>query len=240
MREHDRLSHVNPYIAWRGFEQLGWETVFFAKSELKSLVDESQITRETPVVGGIPAILEALELLGCARPEMDALPQSLQSFAGRRVWKQTLAQVRAHIVDEGPSLFVKPLPRDHKLFNGHVVRAFRDLIETSGVDSQTEVLCSEVVDFQSEYRGFVHHRELVGFRHYAGDFRFYPDMNLVDEGLKSFADKPVACSMDWGVTSDGRTLLVEVNDGYALGTYGLDPLFYAPMMRDRWFEMTQK
>jgi hypothetical protein len=44
--------------------------------------------------------------------------------------------------------------------------------------------------------------------------------------------------MDWGVTRDERTLLVEVNDAYSLGSYGLDPLVYAPMLADRWFEMT--
>jgi hypothetical protein len=39
--------------------------------------------------------------------------------------------------------------------------------------------------------------------------------------------------MDWGVTSDGKTVLIEVNDVYALGCYGLDRLLYASMLRDR-------
>ncbi len=28
-------------------------------------------------------------------------------------------------------------------------------------------------------------------------------------------------SMDFGLTDDGRTLLIEVNDGYSIGCYGL-------------------
>ena len=34
-------------------------------------------------------------------------------------------------------------------------------------------------------------------------------------------ERPVACSMDICVTKDGKTLLVELNDSYALGCYGL-------------------
>lgn len=35
-----------------------------------------------------------------------------------------------------------------------------------------------------------------------------------------FSDAPNGYGIDFGVTDDGRTLLIEVNDGYALGSYG--------------------
>ena len=37
----------------------------------------------------------------------------------------------------------------------------------------------------------------------------------------------------------GKTLLVEVNDSYALGHYGLRTIPYARMIEARWEEMTQ-
>lgn len=38
-------------------------------------------------------------------------------------------------------------------------------------------------------------------------------------------------------TDDGRTLLVEVNDGYALGCYGLQHNLYAKLLAARWAEL---
>lgn len=228
------FHNANTYTAWRGFEQLGAHIEFFDMSQIHSL----PLQRETPVIGGIPCVLKALEILGQSRPQIASLPAQLHAFYGRKIEVQTLQEVRNRINEEtAQALFIKPLPHDHKLFDGHVVSRFRDLIQTAGIDPQTPILTSEVVDFIAEYRGFVHQNELVGFRHYRGDFRFYPDMKIVDAGLRAFVDSPVACSMDWGVTRDGRTLLIEINDAYSLGCYGLDPLFYAPMLRDRWFQM---
>lgn len=44
---------------------------------------------------------------------------------------------------------------------------------------------------------------------------------------------------DFGVDDFGRTLLIEVNDGYALGNYGLSPKQYAEMTMNRWKEITK-
>ena len=44
--------------------------------------------------------------------------------------------------------------------------------------------------------------------------------------------------INFGVTSKGETLLVEVNEGYALGCYGLLPDLYVKMIITRWAELT--
>jgi len=43
--------------------------------------------------------------------------------------------------------------------------------------------------------------------------------------------------MDFGLTEDGRTLLVEINDGFALGSYGLDPIQYAKLLSACWADI---
>ena len=48
---------------------------------------------------------------------------------------------------------------------------------------------------------------------------------------------PEGFAMDFGVTDDGRTLLIEVNDGYSLGTYGLEATLYARLLSARWAEL---
>ncbi len=46
-------------------------------------------------------------------------------------------------------------------------------------------------------------------------------------------DAPIAYGLDIGVT-DGRTLVVEVNDGYALGKLWLSPLNSINFHKARW------
>jgi hypothetical protein len=50
---------------------------------------------------------------------------------------------------------------------------------------------------------------------------------------------PVSYSLDVGVMEDGRTALVECNDGWALGYYkgDLRPLDYFKMLDARWQEL---
>ena len=43
--------------------------------------------------------------------------------------------------------------------------------------------------------------------------------------------------MDFGVTDDGRTLLIEINDGFSLGTYGIEDTLYAKLLTARWAEL---
>ena len=46
-----------------------------------------------------------------------------------------------------------------------------------------------------------------------------------------------SCSMDICVTKDGRTLLVEFNDAYSLGAYGLADIYYAKLISARWSQL---
>lgn len=64
-----------------------------------------------------------------------------------------------------------------------------------------------------------------------------PDTGTVRAAVAAYAEAPVAYSLDFGVTADGRTLLVEANDAFALGAYGLEPVVYARMLEDRWLEL---
>ena len=43
--------------------------------------------------------------------------------------------------------------------------------------------------------------------------------------------------MDWAVTRDGRTILVEVNDGFALGNDGVPGHQYTALIEARWRQL---
>lgn len=64
------------------------------------------------------------------------------------------------------------------------------------------------------------------------------DPNVIECAIKDYITAPNAYGIDFGVTSSGETLLVEVNEGYALGCYGLFPHLYAKLVLTRWAELT--
>jgi hypothetical protein len=52
--------------------------------------------------------------------------------------------------------------------------------------------------------------------------------------------QPAGMSLDFGVTDKGETILVEANDGWALGYYpwgNLTPSGYANLIVERWMEI---
>ncbi len=229
----NQFRGVNEYIAFRGFESLGYEICPFVAAEVESL----DLDAATPVVAGIPTVWRALKKLGATPPQLAPIPRGLERFAGREFGLCTLNEIRVHVVEEKAPIFIKPIVG--KLFDGHVAGAYRDLIRTAGLPDETANWWSDVVEFKGEYRGYVCNGELVGFGHYKGDFRMPVDFAPVEMAIQEYDELPRGCSMDWGVTADGRTLLIEVNDGYSLGCYGLSPILYANLLASRWNELAK-
>ncbi len=64
-------------------------------------------------------------------------------------------------------------------------------------------------------------------------------MKAVKDMVHSYVDAPSAYSIDIGLTDNDENIIVEVNDGYSLGTYGLDPLLYAKLLSACWVELTR-
>lgn len=224
------------YTVWRGLSEVGVEISWFTDFDTEVL---PYLTPSTLVHSGVGDVRKAFEHLPHARmPELHTIPDCIEPLMGRRVWKGILGELR-----RAPStwpIFMKP--NQHKLFTGYVVRDFSDLLKTSHLPDSTEVWFQEPVEFLSEYRCFIHWDKLVGMRHYAGDCTIFPEPEVVkwaqDELLRRNVLLPSAYSIDLGVLSTGQTVVVEVNDGFALGTYGLPWNLYVPMVCDRWLELT--
>lgn len=73
-----------------------------------------------------------------------------------------------------------------------------------------------------------------------GFFQFSNNNTNMIEDFKKWEGRPNACSMDICYTKDGRTLLVEMNDAYALGCYGLEKVMYARFISARWSQLLQR
>ena len=96
------------------------------------------------------------------------------------------------------------------------------------------------VRWASEHRVYVVRGRVVGIRHYAGDPAISPDEAVVSEAvraLREWGEATAGYGLDLGVLDDGRTALVEWNDGFSLGSYGLDAGSYTELILARWSEL---
>jgi hypothetical protein len=227
----------NFYIAWRGFDDRGFSIRFFTFAELKQgAVD---VSASNMVVGGAGAMVMALAKLGVHLPVIDDLPEPLAFLRGRKLWTSTLGEVRALSEKIESPMFIKPL-RDLKAFSGRLVGSFRDILSTAHLPDEMPVQVSEVVRFVSEWRFFVQKGEVIGAGCYRGDPRQFIDRRSLDAAIESWGPAaPSAYGIDLGLTDDGRTLLVEVNDGFSLGCMGLKPMSYSLFLQTRWEELVR-
>jgi hypothetical protein len=222
------------YAFWKGCKALGVETIGFEGIPVEDL----DLTKETLVFGGIGNVRKAFTKLGVPQPTVGEMPPpEVLEFYGRRVWATTMAEVRAGY-EENKFFFIKPL-RAHKAFPGHVTSgSISTLGLTATFEDGFEILASEVVSFKSEYRLFIHNGKIATSRFYRGDFRLCPDYTVADRFLETIQKPTVAYSLDLGVLEDnGRTLVIEINDAFSLGHYGMPSIPYTSMVIDRWEEI---
>lgn len=219
-----------------GFRFLGKDVQPFEEAQLPDLL----LTSETLVHGWVRTVQQALVQMGKAIPAALDYPDELASYLATPVRMTTLGEVHAAWRAETPEpVFVKPVAQ--KLFTGHTVERFSHLAETTPFPPDTPVWVAQVVDHVSEYRCFVHEHRLVGFKHYRGDPWLLPDRRTINQMIRDFAPAaPIAYGLDVGLieTGDGhKTCLVEINDCYALGNYGFDPIAYCEMLEARWLQL---
>lgn len=231
-KHQGEFANVNVFTAMLGFREKGYLIEYFEYPDLETLsLDEDCI-----VIGGIPVVVRAMERMGIRVPVLTSIPPSIAVYARRRVWETVLGEARRHVLD-GLPIFMKPRATDRKLFGGHVLRSFRDSIQTASLPDDHPVICSEPITFVSEYRVFVIEREIVGIKFYKGDFCVFPDAKMIDLVVAAYENAPSGYGIDFGVTDQGDTVLVEVNEGYSLGSYGLTPLLYSHLIETRWQEL---
>lgn len=225
-------------VAARGFAFLGYEVRFFLPEELPDL----PLMPETVVVAGMGTTRAAIERVAGRVPALAGVPAVLTPYLGREIWRTTVGEAR----DAGRfPVFVKPY-EDAKAFTGRVVGSAAEVdallmaAARPGFPALTDefpLLASEPVTFESEWRVFIRRGRVLGTSHYAGDPLLFPSAGTIRLALGAFRGAPAGYSADFGVADDGRTLLVEINDGFSLGCGALVANLYAELLEARWLEM---
>jgi hypothetical protein len=224
------------YTAWRGFSHLGYQLDFFEWDDLVAKC--LPLDRATLLVGGTVAVHKALKQIGVEPPRPLNIPSSLTRFAGRDIGESNLEAVRRDFESGRASpLFIKPLVQT-KTLTGRVIERKADLDALSHLESDLLLQTASLIDFVSEWRLYVHRNAVVGIAHYKGDWSLVPTPEIVGQAISAYEHCPVAYSLDFGISREGKTLLVEANDAFALGAHGIDAVAYAKMLEDRWIEIT--
>lgn len=216
------------FVAFMGCEELQIPIQKFDYSD----IGELDIKKNTIVFGGVTAVRHALTILGINPPAPIDIPKELEYYTKRKIEINTIK----HFSEKGTfPLFVKPMKP--KLFTGMVVSCKEELEYLACLDiagDESELITSSVVNFISEYRVFVIDKKIVDCRRYSGDFRVFPNMEFIEETINNYSSQPIAYAIDFGITDRGETMLIEVNDGYSIGSYGLNHRDYVNLCTLRW------
>jgi hypothetical protein len=144
----------------------------------------------------------------------------------------------AHLrVAAGERLFIKPI--EIKQFTGLVLDGFRYSC-LALLPDDTKVMAYKPFDSEivTEWRVYVHKHEILDSRNYAGDFTISPDYNyvhgVIEDNKQTF---PIAYTIDVAVLASGEMVVVEFNDMWEIGNYGVPNDLYVKALRDRYFEI---
>lgn len=221
--------------AFHGFKARDFSIEFFEWPPMRD--GHIRIDSDAIYVGGAGTIAHIMHKLAVILPAIDDHPTELHHLLGRNVWRTVMGAVRTAFQQQATPIFIKPY-RDPKYFAGTIVKAFRDLIPTAHVPDEKPILASDVVSFVSEWRMYILEGKVIGASCYSGDPLLFPDRAVLERALRDWPGMPAGCAIDLGVTDERRTLLVEVNDGYSLGSLGLRPVIYSRLLEARSRELT--
>lgn len=215
-----------------GFESLVYDIVPFQHSDIiMGKYDFAAL--KNVFVGSIDTMTALFKIIG-KYPEPIDYPRFVLhgDILTRTVIKVTLKDLINCYYDS--EIFIKPVKT--KLFDGMLVTKKEDLNYFKGYEEEL-VWASDKIDIVSEWRAYVHNNKLVQCSNYAGDFTLAPDYTYIQKLIEDYEQPPVSYTIDVAVLKDGRTTVVEFNDFWAIGSYGLDSTKYTEMLRDRYFQI---
>ena len=225
------------YRAWEGFRKRGVPCELFDPQTLEN--GSLPLERETLVAGAVRVVERALGTLGIVVPPADNLPRCLAKYRGREIGTSTWGELRQELLTAGidEPRFIKPLNRN-KRFPAFILYDASDVDLAPEIDEREQVLVSQVVEFVSEWRCFVLRGEIVDLCRYDGNVFDYTDPSIEQQAVVDYgAIAPEGYGIDFGVLDDGRTVLVEVNEGYSLNPYGLEAMAYSEILEARWLQL---
>jgi hypothetical protein len=86
-------------------------------------------------------------------------------------------------------------------------------------DDERIYVISEPLEIVSEYRCFIYRKKLVGIKNYSGDFKIFPNINIIEKYINNF-DKYNSYTMDFAILRNNEIKLIEIHQFFSCGLYG--------------------
>lgn len=150
----------------------------------------------------------------------------------------TLLEVKKRI-SNGEKLFIKPI--EIKLFTGFVLDQMQyTCLKNLSDDTKVMVYKPFESEIKTEWRIYIHNNKMVDSRNYSGDFTYSPNYEYVNNILKvNKSTFPCAYTIDIAVLENNENVVVEFNDMWAIGNYGIPNDLYLKLLSDRYFEIVK-
>lgn len=217
--------------AYLGFKDKQMNIIFFEE------IEEVPTYPNNIVVAFIEDTIKHFKNLNIQVPLSINIPIELMKYTKRNIRYMTMGEFKQ---DSQMPVFAKPNRFAKEFVAGVIKNPDSKKYFFNDIDDDTPVLVSDVIDIVSEYRCYVLKGDLKGIKWYIGDIRVFPDVKVIDAAIIDYKSAPSAYVIDFGITKDGETVLIEVNDAWSVGNYGLDDKTYANMLLTRWLEITKK
>ncbi len=204
--------------------------------ELKSAGTLKNLAKIHPFIGSTEFMTEIWKELGVT----PRVPRN--SNRDHKTYR--MDQVRQAVL-RGEKLFVKPF--EIKLFTGVVVDQYNISSLKEFKDDWLVMVYDVLPQIIAEWRFYIHNHKIVDFKNYSGDLLTpLPHTEWINNVLKENKNSfPCAYTMDlanidvtWKHLS-GSTV-IEYNDMWAIGNYGMPNDLYVRMLKDRYFEIIKK
>lgn len=135
--------------------------------------------------------------------------------------------------------FIKPV--EIKLFTGFVYDGC-NYPSIQSLPNDTKIYVYEVLPkILSEWRIYVYRNRLTDSCFYSGNFRITPNYDWIDELIKVNKELidpfPDTYVIDVGILENGEMTVIEYNDMWAIGNYGVPNDIYYSMLKERYFDI---
>lgn len=222
-----RAHHFDAASAQFGAIESGFDFRLTSFEEVQS-GKFNQLIKSNLFVGSVEFMKEVFSKVG---KEETKVPKNSNRIC------QIMTLGDAKEIAKTKTIFIKPL--DIKLFTGFVLD---QMIHTSisDVPDWTRVMVYDVFGSQikSEFRCYIHRDRVVDIRNYSGDFFCSPNKEYLESVIKeNRGEFPVAYTIDIGVLESGENVVIEYNDMWAIGNYGMPNDLYLQLLTDRYFQI---
>ena len=187
------------------------------------------VTKNNLFVGSVEFMRAVFNLVGVEDPRV---PEN----SNRPFEIITLGEAKSR-AKSGEKLFIKPF--EIKLFTGFVIDQMQHT-SINGIPEDTKLMAYKPFEhrIESEWRCYIFNNRVEYIGNYSGDLYVNIDGSYLNKVINENKDKfPCAYTIDVGVLSNGENVVIEYNDMWAIGNYGIPNDIYLRMLKKRYQEI---